>query len=293
MSGGPGSARTKRRLPQQQAPAADHHARLTRENLALLIPLLLIAKCYGVAKFSLTTSGALISTAPVTVLLGTLALYAYVALPLGFLAVVSWLHDARSDGKAAGGSRLVAWALAVVLALLSPWAYLWPLAVVAVLYRILLQRTPGHWRLLRGVSAAPMASFAAVVLSGFVLYTIEKPWVPAEVLVLDRAAMTGEHADGVRDDFDEAPIAHVLSDDGDWVIALHAEKRYLMHIPSGEVQERIICHLDGEQLQGRRPLLYVLQDIHYNSPNTLCSTERQRGLERASTALSEPQAPRQ
>ena len=48
-------------------------------TLAIISPfvliLLLLVKAYGVARFSLTTATALVITAPISVLLGTLALY--------------------------------------------------------------------------------------------------------------------------------------------------------------------------------------------------------------------------
>jgi hypothetical protein len=58
--------------------------------MSLLLVLLLLVKVYGVARFSLTTSVTLVTAAPLSVLIGTLELYAY-AFTAALAAAALWL----------------------------------------------------------------------------------------------------------------------------------------------------------------------------------------------------------
>jgi hypothetical protein len=51
---------------------------------------------------------------------------------------------------------------------------------------------------------------------------------------------------------------------------VRAKDRGLMHIRTGRVLSRNLCHINGAQPKGRRPLLSFVTRTPYKSPNTTC-----------------------
>src|SRR5688572_26758770 len=97
----------------------------TRELLALgsaLLLLLFLIKIYGVGRYSLTTTTALLAATPVQVALGTVTIYAYYILPAIALGTVWFAVRYRAR------IQPVLWPLilivAAVTALASPYRYL-------------------------------------------------------------------------------------------------------------------------------------------------------------------------
>ena len=109
--------------------------------MSFLLVLLLLIKAYGVARFSLTTSVALVTAAPLSVLIGTLELYAY-AFIAALAAAALWLliMGMLANGELRRWTPLT-FALFIFATLLAPPLYLyWTFGVVVVsltLYEIL------------------------------------------------------------------------------------------------------------------------------------------------------------
>jgi hypothetical protein len=298
---------------------------------SMLLGLLLVVKAYGVAHFSLTVTGSLISTKPVDALLGTIASYEYLALPLLAISVGWWSSQSRHDLPAP--IRGAAAAVVLITTLLSPVTYLWilvslamPLLVVADLFHRTSNSThnpsawmsiplvtsfallalairhldnlvhPSHYqsrwsyawflvgaallstavfdgfrrlapkiRPLNISKGNPLPYFCALTAALFLLATIDKPWTPAEVVVTKRPVLTSPK-DNRRESL---PTLYVLSSAGGDLVALTADTRFIVRVPSSNVVARVICHQTG-QLPGQRPLLFVLERKDYTSPNLAC-----------------------
>src|SRR5690349_16945389 len=163
--------------------------------MSLLLFLLLLVKAYGVARFSLTTGTALVTAAPLSVLVGTLALYEYAFLA-AIAAAAFWLFimGLFMRGELRRWTPLT-FALFLSATLLAPPLYLyWTFAAVVVslaLYQILVKipRAGNLYKRLTWSSDIPAPSriavcIAALLAVGFVLVTIDRPWLPAEVVAL-------------------------------------------------------------------------------------------------------------
>ncbi len=101
----------------------------------LLLFLLLTAKAYGVAGFSLTTAAELIAASPLTVFFGTIALYTYVIMAFIFIWS-TWLLIAGMRGnKTYGKLAPFLLVLTIFTGLLAPLPYL-VLAVLGALISI-------------------------------------------------------------------------------------------------------------------------------------------------------------
>lgn len=220
---------------------------------------LLLVKAYGVGHYSLTNTGALITTAPVTAILGTLASYEYLMWPLLAVGLLWWLLASATTYS----QRIVALVLAVVAALLSPLSYLLPvLGLGATVYLL-------AWAAEKRADAARrhlLPFFVLATAGTFLVATLDKPWVPAEVLVLKQPVLV-KPLGNVRDQY---PTVYVLDAGGGTVTAMVAGDRYILRIPADRVEGRLTCHLDG-QLAGQAPLLLRLQHRAYSSPNLSCA----------------------
>lgn len=229
-----------------------------------LLFLLLFVKAYAVAGFSLTTAGELVATAPVAVLMGTLASYAYFLVPLLFLACAVYVSKAGT--RAGDWTKAALTALVIVSFVLSPTPYLLALTVGALVWKGFGRLLFARLRPLRFLDS--FASYVSVVLVVFIFITLDRPWVPAEVLTLKSPAII-KTSKGVIERTDQ-PVVHVLAT-GDWITALNADTRFIMKIPSADVIQRTICH-HSRQPPGIRPIFYEFTDRAYRSPNTSCDT---------------------
>lgn len=242
-------------------PDVIQHGPFLQLGSALLF-LLLFVKAYAVAGFSLTTAGELVATAPVAVLMGTLASYAYFLVPLLFLACA--VYVSKAGASAGDWTKAALIALVVVSFALSPTPYLLALTGGAVLWKGFGWLLFARLRPLRFLDSFP--SYLSVVLVAFIFSTLNRPWVPAEVLTLKSPAII-KTSKGVIERTDQ-PVVHVLST-GDWITALNADTRFIMKIPSADVIQRTICH-HSQQPPGARPIFYQLTNRTYRSPNTSC-----------------------
>ncbi|MGR7026257.1 hypothetical protein [Geodermatophilus sp. URMC 62] len=121
MTGGPGSGSgdTRERTAEEHASLLQDAAHLSIVGAVLLTGFALV-KSYAVGHFSLTTGAALLTTAPLTVLLGSLMSYAYWVLPLAALALAYGAHRSRRRSGAWTWEGAAMLGLAAFAALLSP-----------------------------------------------------------------------------------------------------------------------------------------------------------------------------
>lgn len=242
---------------------------------ALLLTLLVLAKAYGAARFSLTTGTALVTAAPVSVLVGTLASYLYAF--MAFLTAVSlWIFIKGLHRK----SELRPWcpltfAVTLFAGLLTPIPYLiWALifsGVALVLSCIFRARRAESFFRRRTPSGIPPSqtriavSVAILVAVGFIFATIQRPWLSAEVVTLSKPITVNRqtHKQSMK------PVAFVISQENGWVTMLIEEDRYLAFVPARDILTRKICHLNG-QLGDGQPLYYWILNRPYQSPNLSC-----------------------
>jgi hypothetical protein len=245
---------------------------------SVLIILFLI-KAYGVARYSLTTTAALVTTAPGSAALGTLAIFSYLVMP--FLVVIAgWFLLVNRKQYTKVWWPLLA-ALAVIAFLLSPLSYLAYLGGAVFIAIVLegfvwyLVGHPGKLPRMRWIQRAQGLFFiylAAIAFTAFFVTTIDSPWLPAEVVwVSGSGAVTHIQAPDAADAHEKTPEVYVVGEDNGFMVALAAENRAIVHIPDTLVKARYICHDDQSQLLSQRPFLWFLQGKGYDSPNLSCS----------------------
>ncbi len=232
---------------------------------ALGVGLFLLMKTYSVSRYSLTTASALLTAAPVGVILGTLTSYEYMLWPLmsvaaGLLAARLWSREGLSV------ACLGAAGLCAASALLSLPLYLaiGGIAVVAAcVAQAALARAavrdgepPPAW--LPSRYTAVRSLFVAVII---VLLTVSLPnaWLPAEIVVF-------HGANGER----RVVVGHVVETDDGWMTVLRGGDHGLTRVRAARVAARRVCHLGGAQPKARRPMALVLTGRPYDSPNVGC-----------------------
>ncbi len=247
----------------------------------VITALFVMLKAFAVSNYSLTTTGALITTAPLTVLLGSLASYLYLLLAVMAFGLPVWvvLHAGELN-RYFLGVCVALWVVTLLLlpvpnrgsagAFLRDFTYAGICAVVLwtlsrALTRARARRGPGF------LGAVSRAWFIGVGLGLLVVPTMDRPWVPAEVLVLRQASVPSDmHLKDGRLPLSKYPVVYVLADSGEWTSALDANTRLLLRIPSSNIAARAVCH-QPSQLPGTGTLWQRLRGQSYASPNTLCS----------------------
>lgn len=248
--------------------------------MSMLLVLLVLVKAYGVARFSLTTGTALVTAAPLSVLIGTLALYEYAFLA-ALAAAAFWLFIM---GLLTGG-ELRRWtpltfALFLFATLLSPPQYLyWTFAAAAVslaLYLIIakIPRSDNLYKRLTRSSDVPSPSriaacIAALLAGGFLLITIDRPWLPADVVVLKQPIVVRATGANPHSEKTSRPVVFIVSEQDGMTTMLVDEDRYLVSIPTSNIAVSAICHLNG-QLGDGQPLFWKILGRSYSSPNLAC-----------------------
>jgi len=232
---------------------------------AVGLTLFVLLKTYAAAHYSLTTASALLTTAPLDVVLGTLTSYEYGVMPLLALGAWSW---AVAQWKASGWSLMpVAVAAFGLLAfLLSPWedlgfAVLGLAVFVAVRVGLELAKLAAAagrrfaWPPLRHTVELYFVAAAFWI----VLTTLPNLWLPVEVVVVQSSATR------------EVVVGVVLTTDERWTTVVKAGNRQLVRYRSEFIESRQICHLSGAQPRGRGPLMNTWRKP-YSSPNPGCQT---------------------
>jgi hypothetical protein len=230
---------------------------------ALLLGAFAVLKTYAVGHFSLTTGSALLSAAPLSVLLGSLMSYAYWAFPLAAVAAVyQCVNTVRRSGW--HGEAMVLLGVAFVAAALSPGSYLLQVASAFLLFLLIVwavtrlhRRRPGKARSTSVLLHARVFFVFAVV--ALILGTAPRLWVPVELLVVN--------TEGQR----TVVVGTVLGlDDGDWMSVMRAGDRGLMRIKSDDILSRQLCHLTDAQPPGERPVMWWVIGRERDPANTGC-----------------------
>jgi hypothetical protein len=275
---------------------------------SLLLFVFLIIKVYGVAGFSLTTATGLISAQPLSVLIGSISLYAYAC--MAFLAIfLLWLLMLGLQNRNSTCRRYapLIFVLMILAILLSPGRYLVDAiactvlaCLIALVPYFLLNRdrysvsnasaTGGEGRRLRKLYARladcnARPRFHAIVLTvilielmAFVLATISKPWVPAELVTLSsRVAANPVHPNISQT---SKPIVFIIDESNGRVTMLMDEDRYLISVPEGLIKQRMICHLE-DQFSGANPLLETIFGQAYQPHDLACWHHTDQPLEYA------------
>jgi hypothetical protein len=247
----------------QQSDGAPRNAWSAGLDIATLgavgLTLFVFLKAYGAAEFSLTTASALISAAPLSVVLGTLISYTYALLPLVSLASLAWLvTHVFSKPRPPTVLLGIAAVIAIVAGALSPWQYLWPwLAVLALPLAFGWMGRRWNW-----VPSPATLSLYYFFLAGLIVFVSTMTWVWTPVEVVTYREGGGEHS---------RLVAHVVNTEAEWTTLLTADSRRIVRLRSGDVEHRQTCHYKAQR-SGRRPLYYVFLGKEYTSPNHWCST---------------------
>jgi hypothetical protein len=274
----------------------------TRELVALgsaLLLLLFLIKIYGVGRYSLTTTTALLAATPVQVALGTVTIYAYYVLPAIALGTLWFAVRFRARIQPALWPLILI--VATVTALASPFKYLLrclAVVLVALVAELVMRHLRGRWagaaderlsrrhRALTGWRGLSVVYVGAAALAFQFMHSLDAPWVSAQAFLLNTSVVpaTQDLSDGVnrlRVQPQTRFVGYPIAETDEWVTILHADTRYVMRIPQSAVDTRLTCHNEDDQLSGDRPLLEALKGSTYSSPNIDCR-EVMRYLERKS-----------
>lgn len=237
---------------------------------SVLIVLLLLVKAFGVAHFSITTTLMLVTAAPLTVVLGTLASYGYMMSAIATLFALAWLWSLIATRRANPGRDIwvpVALAILVASVLLTPWDYWWKVLVGAALPLLLVWMWTRFAKvpLRRFPSFLLATGYTAALITGFLMYTLDKPWQSAEVVTFTKPLAIDPHGNPPVPNL----TGYVIDTANGWVTILDAKTRAIVRVKNDQVQARQICHESG-QLAGDRPILYLLEGKPYRSPNLAC-----------------------
>lgn len=271
---------------------APHRGNPWSGHLALIAPLFavlfVLIKAYVVAQFSLTTAGALVSAAPLSVLVGTITSYLNVTIILATALSAAWLILSRTRYRAHLTRSVVVdsgvFATSVAGAALFPVPNLWGYYTASVLYVLggatacgliwWASSTPSRLTWFRWMAWVHQRPHRLVILYfAFLLApTLRSAWVPAEVLVLRHTiAISDSHLKGGALQRTKYPVVFVLSDDGPWITVMDVRSKVLMRLPTQEVAHRQVCHYTG-QPPNSVPLAAYLIGVRFHSPNSFCAT---------------------
>ena len=263
-------------LPSDTSPAGRIS---TREMLAVgsaLLILLFLIKIYGVARYSLTTTTALLAATPVQVALGTMTIYAYYVLPAVALGTV-WFAIRFRDRLQRELWPLIGIIVAIT-ALASPFKYLLRglgVVLAAACVELAVRRLRPRWAGFAHWQGLSVVYLGAAALAFQFLHSLDAPWVSAQAFLLNTAAVSSTQQMRVEANRlhvvpERAFVGYPITESDEWVTVLHADTRYIMRIPQSAIDTRLTCHNEDDQLAGDRPLLEALKGNSYNSPNLDC-----------------------
>jgi hypothetical protein len=255
--------------------------------------LYLLLKAFVVAQYSLTTAGALVVAAPLTVLVGTVTSYLNLTVLLTAIGAAWWLFRRRkaTPTSVASDDRknldAIAFGVLVMSILFLPWpfsvAYFQEALLSAILYVLgagaavlaarYAARKARRWKRLRWLAEIFTPGRAAALFIVLLLIpTLSKPWVPAEVLVLRSSiAIQDSHLENGKLQRSRYPVVYVLSEGARWTTVLDAKTRILLRLPTDSVAHRQVCRVEG-QPPGSVPVWAFIAGVRYHSPNTMCHT---------------------
>ncbi|GAA3338945.1 hypothetical protein GCM10020358_20880 [Amorphoplanes nipponensis] len=253
-----------------------------------LLLLLFIIKSYGVARYSLTTTTALLVATPSQVALGTVTIYAYYVLPAVAIGTV-WFAVLLRDRVRPSWWPLIG-IVAGVAALASPLTYLirgLAVLVVALWAEMVMRRYRRAWaarsgeryqrrrRILASLRGQSIVYLGAGALAGLFLFSLDVPWVSAQTFQVTDPTVVSTQNKKERDNEISIETAnrfvgYPIAENEEWVTVLHADTRYIMRIPQKQIQFRLTCHNEQDQLHGDRPLFEALRGHPYDSHNIDC-----------------------
>jgi hypothetical protein len=226
-----------------------------------------MAKAYGVAGYSLTTTTALVTSTPLAIVIGTVALYTY-----AFAALAAVVGVALFIGGFVKQYRdqlrplmPVTGVIAVFAILLSPWRFTVDAAVVGAI-------VPACYGLLHALRSRTSLHAVGIFIGGlalvlFLLATLSTPWVPAEIVTLKQPIVTNPVI-GAQS-LARKPVAFVLDDSNGWTRLLIADDRYLAIVPQQDIASQQICHYN-DQFPGSEPLFETLTGKAYSPHDLAC-----------------------
>ena len=231
----------------------------------LLLGLLFLVKVYGVTHFSPTNAATLITAAPVVVFTGILVQYegiimaALAAASLWF-AIFQW----RTNGAQKRWIP-VALIVAAFAICLTPVLEIYLTLLMSILPWLLYLVIKWYWTQRHpNAKIDPVAiavPVAALLVGAFVLLTIDRPWLPPEVMTFKRPirvnVITGERS--------QRPVVYILSEQDSEVTVLVDDSRNVIHASSLDVSDRQNCILRSLQGSAGEPLLWALLHVNYGS----------------------------
>lgn len=147
---------------------------------AIVLILFAVMKAYATAKFSLTSASAMLITAPLNVLLGTVVSYSYKIFPLLGLAAVAWAYFTwKETGPVA---KIAASATAILAFLLSPLRELL-LPIVVIIIAFVMIAVARRWPSFKQWPSVVVWGIFVFYGLYIVLTTAENLWLPAEALI--------------------------------------------------------------------------------------------------------------
>jgi hypothetical protein len=110
-------------------------------------------------------------------------------------------------------------------------------------------------------------TFILIELMAFVLATISKPWIPAEVVTLSGPIIANPVSPMASQT--SRPVVFIVDESNGQVTLLMDQSRYLYSVPESLIKRRVICHLD-DQIRGANPLIETIFGQPYRSPDLAC-----------------------
>jgi len=259
--------------PADAPPAAAAVAAQPRKPLAdikVIGPLILfavfIAKTYGVAGYSLTTTTALATSTPLSIAIGTAALYTYAfAAVTAVVGAVLFTAAFLTPYRARLRPLIpLTGTLTVFGALLAPYQYTADAALAAAGILVI---SGLAWLLVRrpAVLHLTAVTLGGLTLVVFFLATLGTPWVPAEIVTLKAPIVTNPVTRATAG----KPVAFVMGDDNGWTSLLIADDRFLARVPASDISSRQVCHFN-DQFLGAEPLFERLAGHSYAAHDLSC-----------------------
>ena len=260
-------------------------------SIPILLVVLLLLKAYVVAGYSLVTASALVTSAPVAVLVGTVTSFLNIVVLVVFAVTSAWLFGRwrnRSKAEAPGVDEhkhlsllvFAVWTMCLLF-LPVPWSIeiYRRASIIEVVYTLLVIGTGvslyyffGYvsnrlkWRRIEA------GWFGVLVGVALLLPTLKTPWMPSEIWVLDQPIATRDlHPEpgSERVKLSKYPVVFVLSVNGDWAVGMDVKTRLVLHIPAKDVKARVVCKY-ADTPPNTLPLWAFLSRYHYKTPNKYC-----------------------
>jgi hypothetical protein len=253
--------------------------------------MLLLLKAYVVAGYSLVTASALVTSAPIAVLVGTVTSFLNIVVLVVFVVTSAWLYGRwrkrnKTEDLDADEQKQVTllvfavWAMCLLF-LPVPWSIeiyrrasilevVYTISVIAI--GVLLYYLCGYVSRRLNWRRAEAGWFAVLVGVALLLPTLKTPWMPSEIWVLDQSIATRDlHADpgSERVKLSKYPVVFVLSVNGDWAVGMDVKTRLVLHIPAKNVKARVVCKY-ADTPPNTLPLWAFLSQYHYKTPNKYC-----------------------